>query len=71
MLSYTDLGMALLVIAALIAAIALINRQPEAGRRHALQAIPPIPTPRGAARLVDDPSQNLGRRKEDGVGGEG
>jgi hypothetical protein len=70
MLSYTDLGMALLVIAALVAAIALINRHPEAGRRHTMQTVPPTAPPRPYVRMTDDPSQSLGRRKEDEVGGE-
>jgi hypothetical protein len=70
MLSYTDLGMALLVIAALVTAIAFLNKHPEAGRRR-LSTQPPLPIPRGHVRMGDDPSLNLGRRRDDGAGGEG
>lgn len=66
MLSYTDLGMALMVIAALIAAIALINRHTA----PTPQTSPPMPRQRDHVRMLDDPGQSLGRRRDDGAGGE-
>jgi hypothetical protein len=70
MLSYTDLGMALLVIAALIAAISLINRHPEVPRHAGPMTHPPMPMKHNHVRMFDDPAQNLGRRKDDNAGGE-